>query len=96
MLSIIYWSWRTLTRYLSPNSCHPKNQTKNVLIGVADRIRRDYSDNIINDITYRIRAIEYKVYLMKSGYSEKDIDKAFSKRKTIPRRETLKKKSNRK
>ena len=33
---------------------------------------------------------------MKSGYSEKDIDKAFSKRKTIPRRETLKKKSNRK
>ena len=33
---------------------------------------------------------------MKSGYSEKDIDKAFSKRKTMPRRETLKKKSNRK
>ena len=33
---------------------------------------------------------------MKSGHSEKDIDKAFRKRTTIPRRETLKKKSNRK
>lgn len=53
-----------LTHYLSPNSCHPKNQTKNILIGVADRIRRDYSDNIMNDITYRIRTIEYKTYLI--------------------------------
>ena len=33
---------------------------------------------------------------MKSGHSEKDIDKAFSKRATIPRTEILKKKSNRK
>ena len=33
---------------------------------------------------------------MKSGHSEKDIDKAFCKRATITRRETLKKKSNRK
>ena len=33
---------------------------------------------------------------MKSGHSEKDTDKAFRKRTTIPRRETLKKKSNRK
>ena len=31
---------------------------------------------------------------MKSGYSEKTIDKVFCKRATIPRRETLKKKSN--
>ena len=33
---------------------------------------------------------------MKSGHSEKDIDRAFCKRATIPRRETLKKKSSRK
>ena len=33
---------------------------------------------------------------MKSGHSEKDIDKSFCQRATIPRRETLKKKSNRK
>ena len=83
-------------QYLSPNLCHPKNQTKNISIGVADRIRRNCSDNIINGITYRKRLIEYKVYLMKSGHSEKDIDTAFCKRATIPRRETLKKKSKKK
>ena len=33
---------------------------------------------------------------MKSEHSEKDIDKAFCKRATIPRRDTLKKRSNRK
>ena len=47
-------------------------------------------------INYKKRLIEYKAYLMKSRHSEKDIDKAFCKRATIPRRETLKKKSNRK
>ena len=83
-------------QYLIPNSCHRKHQTKNISIGVADRIRRNCSDNIINDITYRMRLIECKTYLMKSGHSEKDIDKAFSNRATIHRRETLKKKSNKK
>ena len=33
---------------------------------------------------------------MKSGHSEKDVDKIFGQTATIPRRETLKKKSNRK
>ena len=83
-------------QYISPNSCHPKNQSKNIPIEVANRIRRNCSDNIINDITYKKRLIEYKAYLMKSGHSEKDIDKSFSQRATMPRRETLKKKSNRK
>ena len=82
-------------QYLNPNSYHPKNQTKNISIEVANRKRRNCSGNIINDITYRARLIEYKPYLMKSGHSEKDIDKAFCKRVTTPRRETLKKKSNR-
>ena len=31
--------------------CHPKDQTKNISFGVADKIRRNCSDNIINDIT---------------------------------------------
>ena len=63
---------------------------------MADRIRRNCSDNIINDITYKKRLIEYKAYLMKSGNSEKDIHNSFCHRRTIPRRKTLKKKSNRK
>ena len=58
-------------QYLSLNSCHPKNQAKNIPIEVIDRIRRNCSDNIINDITYRKRLIEYKAYLMKAGHSEK-------------------------
>ena len=64
-------------QYLSPNSCHPKNQTKNIPIGVADRIWRNCYDNIINDMTYKKRLIESKAYLIKSGHSEKDIDKSF-------------------
>ena len=83
-------------QYLNPNSCHPKNQTKSIPIGVADRIRRNCSDNVINDVTYRERLIEYKAYLMKSGHSEKDIDNGFCNRLSINRRETLKKKSNKK
>ena len=57
--------------YLSPNSCHPKNETKSISIGVVDRIRRNCSDNIINNITYKKRLIENKTYVMKSGNSEK-------------------------
>ena len=82
--------------YISWNSCHPKNQTKSISIGLADRIRGNCSYNITNDITHKMGLIEYKVYLVKSGNSEKDIDKAFSKRATIPRREILKKKWKRK
>ena len=63
---------------------------------MVDRIRRNRPDNIMNDITYKKRLIEHKAYLMKFGHSVKDIDKAFCKRATIPRRKTLKKKSNRK
>ena len=63
---------------------------------MAYRIKRNCSDNIINDITYKKRLIEYKAYLMKSGHSGKDIDKSFCQRVAIPRRETLNKKSNRK
>ena len=47
-------------QYLSPSLCHPKNQTKNISIGVANRISRNCSDNIINDITCRKRLREYR------------------------------------
>ena len=52
-------------QYLSPNS------TKNISIEVVDRIRRNCSDNIINNITYKKRLIENKTYVMKSENSEK-------------------------
>ena len=53
--------------------------------GVANRIRGNCSDNVINDITFRKRLIEYKAYFMKSGHSEKYTDKAFCEKATIPR-----------
>ena len=80
-------------QYLNPKSCHPDSHTKNIPIGVADRIRRNCSDNIINDQTYKDRLLEYKAYLIKSGHNENDINKAFCERSLIPRKETLKKKS---
>ena len=64
--------------------------------GLADRIRGNCSDNVINDITYRKRLIEYKAYFMKSGHSEKYTDKAFCEKATIPRSKALKKKSKKK
>ena len=64
--------------------------------GVADRIRKNCSDNVINDITYRKRLIEYKAYFMISGHNEKYTDKVFCEKATIPKRKTLKKKSNKK
>ena len=63
---------------------------------MANRIRRNCSDNVINDVTYKKRLTEYKAYLMKSGHSENDIDNSFCQRTIIPRRKTLKNKSNRK
>ena len=47
-------------QYLSPNQCHSKSQTKNIPIGVTDRITRNCLDNIMNGITYREGLIEYK------------------------------------
>ena len=85
---------RNTHQYLSPNSCHPKNRTKIIPIGGADRIRRNCPDNIINDITYKKRLIEWKAYLIKSGHNEKAIDKTFCKRAVIPIRKTLEKNSN--
>ena len=41
-----------------------KIKTKSIPIGVADRIRRNCSDNVVNDVTYRERLIEYKAYLI--------------------------------
>ena len=47
---------------------------------MTDRIKRNCSNNIINDVAYRERLIEYEVYHIQSRHSEKDIDKAFCKR----------------
>ena len=86
----MYSKQTDIHQYLRPNSCHLKNQTENIPIGVAEIIRTNCSDNIINDITFKRRAIEYKAYLVKS---EKDTDIALSgnKQKRKIKKETKKK-----
>jgi hypothetical protein len=61
-------------QYLSPKSCHPKENTKSIPYGVAHRIRLNCSDEKFLD-----QAVKYKAYLMKSGYRSADIDDQFSK-----------------
>ena len=55
-------------QYLNPTCCHPKNQVDNIPIGVVERLRRNFSDNVDNDATFKSRLVEYKAYPMKSGH----------------------------
>ena len=62
-------------QYLSPKSCHPVHITKNILTTVAYRCKANCSDKIKNDVMFKEALIEYKAYLIKSGYDEKNVDK---------------------
>ena len=48
-----------------------------LVLRVTDRIRRNCSDNIINNITYKKRLIEYNAYFMKSRYMKKKYIRPF-------------------
>ena len=62
-------------QYLSPKSCHSVHITKNIPTTVAYRCRANCSDQIKNDVMFKEALIEYKAYLIKSGYDEKNVDK---------------------
>ena len=62
-------------QYLSPKSCHPVHITKNIPTAVAYRCRANCSDKMKNDVMFKEALIEYKAYLIKSGYDEKNVDK---------------------
>ena len=64
-------------QYLHPTSCHSPHITKNLPSSVISRIRRNCSDNVKDDQIFKDTLIEYKTYLMKSGYEEEHIDKIF-------------------
>ena len=42
----IYYKKTDTHQHLNPNLCHPKSQIMSISIGVADRIRRNCSDNV--------------------------------------------------
>ena len=65
-------------QYLNPSSCHSPHITKNLPKSVINRIRRNCLNRIDDDKIFKDTMIDYKAYLMKSGYEEKLIDEKFS------------------
>ena len=67
---------------------------------VINRIRRNCSDRIDDDKIFKDTMIDYKAYLMKSGYEEELVDEKFSshvvttKRKDLLRNKKRKKQRN--
>ena len=80
--------------YLSPNSCHPKHVTNNILTTVVARCCMNCSDRIENDKLFKDSLIHYNAYLMKSGYKEADINKKFINFAIKKKRKGILKKKN--
>ena len=95
LASDIYSKPTDTHQYLSPLSCHPKSQIDSIPAGVAERIRRNCSDNVKNDSNFEKRLVEYKGYLLKSGHDERKIDKAFIKKAGVKRSDVLNKSGQR-
>ena len=65
--------------YLNPKSSHPPNVIKTIPYSVALRVRRNYSDQIEDDTQFKKNMINYKAYLLNSGYEARHIDRSFIK-----------------
>ena len=55
-------------QYLSPKSCHPKHIAENIPVMVANGCRTNCSNNIRDDLLFKDALIQYKAFLLKSGY----------------------------
>ena len=75
--------------YLNPNPTHPLSVTKNNPYSVALRVRRNCLDREVDDKLFVNNLIQYKAYLIHSGYDEETIDKQFIKVAKMKSRETL-------
>ena len=64
-------------QYLSPESCHPIHIMKNIPTTVANRCRTNCSDKVEDDNIFKETLVEYKAYLLKSGYNEQNINEKF-------------------
>ena len=64
-------------QYLSPKSCDPDHIAENIPTTVVHRCRTNCSDKIEDDSILKETLVEYKAYLLKSGYPEKNINKKF-------------------
>ena len=64
-------------QYLHPSSCHSPHIAKDLPTSIINRIRRNCSDKVDNDEIFKETMIEYKAYMLKSGYDEELIDDCF-------------------
>ena len=75
--------------YVNPKSSHPPNVVKNVPYSVALRVRRNCSDRIEDGTLFKKNIINYKAYLLNSGYEARHIDRSFIKVAKMKRNTTL-------
>ena len=68
---------------------HTLSVTKNNPYSVALRVHRNCSDREVDDKLFVNNLIQYKAYLMHSGYDKEAIDKQFIKVAKMKRKETL-------
>ena len=62
-------------QHLSPKLCHPDHIAENIPTTVVHRCRTDCSDKVEDDSIFKETLVEYKAYLLKSGYPEENINK---------------------
>ena len=79
-------------QYLSPQSSHWPSICQNIPLTVITRIRKNCS----HDEIFEKRVIEYKAYLLQSGYKNDDIDQQFVKGMKMERRNLLTRKKDKK
>ena len=76
--------------YLHPTSAHQPAVSRNNPYSVALIVRRNCSDREPGDSLFVKNLIQYKAYLLHSGYDEEMIDKHFIRVAKIRRKSTLK------
>ena len=86
----IYSKETVSPEYLHPTSAHPPTVSGNNPYSVALRVRRNCSDRELGDSLLVKNLIQYKAYLLHSGYDEETIDKHFIRVAKIGRKSTLK------
>ena len=76
-------------KYLNPSTEHLEHVTKGIPYSVGLRIRRNCSDKSVGDKIFIDKLVEYKGYLLDSGYNSQKIDKQFLKVAQIHRKKLL-------
>ena len=76
--------------YLHPTSAHQSTVSGNNPYSVALRVRRNCSDREPGDSLFVKNLIQYKAYLLHSGYDEETIDNHFIRVAKMGRKPTLK------